>query len=183
MNHHSFEDYYEDLQVSPNADFETIERVYRLLAKRYHPDNTRTGRLERFEAISSAYRVLGNPEKRAAYDVLYEKQKDRYWRIFSEDPSNEGIEDDERIRNQLLSILYRDRRENPSDSSVGIWYLERLTGWPAKILDFHIWYLKEKGCIHRTDSGGFAITASGVDLVDKSNLILTKNRLLPEQTV
>ena len=32
-------DYYEVLQVSRNADFETIERVFRLLAKRYHPDN------------------------------------------------------------------------------------------------------------------------------------------------
>ena len=43
MEQHSFIDYYEDLQVSPNADQETIERVYRLLAKRYHPDNHLTG--------------------------------------------------------------------------------------------------------------------------------------------
>jgi len=34
MNENSFIDYYEDLQVSSNADIETIERVYRLLAKR-----------------------------------------------------------------------------------------------------------------------------------------------------
>jgi curved DNA-binding protein len=31
--------YYETLQLSPNADQATIERVYRLLAKKYHPDN------------------------------------------------------------------------------------------------------------------------------------------------
>ena len=36
MNENSFDDCYEDLQVSSNADQETIERVYRMLAKRYH---------------------------------------------------------------------------------------------------------------------------------------------------
>jgi curved DNA-binding protein len=38
-----FMDYYEILQVSPNADQTTIERVYRLLAKKYHPDNAEEG--------------------------------------------------------------------------------------------------------------------------------------------
>jgi curved DNA-binding protein len=47
-----FEDFYEDLQVSPNADQETIERVYRLLAKRYHPDNSGTGGVEKFDVIT-----------------------------------------------------------------------------------------------------------------------------------
>ena len=37
--HGAFEDYYEMLQISPNADSETIHRVYRILAQRYHPDN------------------------------------------------------------------------------------------------------------------------------------------------
>jgi hypothetical protein len=41
--------------------------------------------------------------------------------------------------------------------------LERLLGCPEKHMEFHIWYLKEKGCIERTDTGGFAITAEGVD--------------------
>jgi curved DNA-binding protein CbpA len=36
-------DYYEILQVSPLADSETIERVFRHLAKRYHPDNQESG--------------------------------------------------------------------------------------------------------------------------------------------
>ena len=48
MDQISFVDYYEDLQISPNADLETIERVYRLLAKRYHPDNQATGSIEKF---------------------------------------------------------------------------------------------------------------------------------------
>ena len=32
-------DYYEVLQISPNADPDTVHRVYRLLAQRFHPDN------------------------------------------------------------------------------------------------------------------------------------------------
>ena len=36
-------DYYELLQISPNAEPETIHRVYRLLAQRFHPDNGQTG--------------------------------------------------------------------------------------------------------------------------------------------
>ncbi len=38
-----FADYYEVLELSPAAETETIHRVYRLLAARYHPDNAQTG--------------------------------------------------------------------------------------------------------------------------------------------
>ena len=41
-------DYYELLQISPNAEPETIHRVYRLLAQRYHPDNRETGNAQKF---------------------------------------------------------------------------------------------------------------------------------------
>ena len=36
-------DYYEVLRIIPKADPDMIHRVYRLLAQRYHPDNTATG--------------------------------------------------------------------------------------------------------------------------------------------
>ena len=58
MAQSSFYDYYEDLQVSPSADLETIERVYRLLAKKFHQDNQTTGNSEKFALISNAYKVL-----------------------------------------------------------------------------------------------------------------------------
>ncbi|MGR9037200.1 MAG: DnaJ domain-containing protein, partial [Gammaproteobacteria bacterium] len=34
-----FVDYYEVLEISPNANSETIDRIFRYLAQRYHPDN------------------------------------------------------------------------------------------------------------------------------------------------
>ncbi len=77
MNQNNLIDYYEDLQVSSNADIETIERVYRLLAKRYHPDNNGTGNAEKFTRIKEAYNVLSDPEKRASFDIKYEKERTR----------------------------------------------------------------------------------------------------------
>ncbi len=62
-------DCYEVLQLSPNADAETISRVYRLLAARYHPDNRETGNSEKFLRLSEAYRILSDLEKRARYDA------------------------------------------------------------------------------------------------------------------
>jgi preprotein translocase subunit Sec63 len=66
-----FEDHYEDLQISPKADQETIERVYRLLAKRYHPDNNDSGSVEKFDIITKAYKVLGQAEGLSARRVQW----------------------------------------------------------------------------------------------------------------
>ena len=58
-------DYYEVLQVNSSAEQETIQRVFRLLAQRFHPDNRETGDERRFREIQDAYSVLNDPEKRA----------------------------------------------------------------------------------------------------------------------
>ena len=49
-------DYYEALQISVTAEPETVHRVYRLLAQRYHPDNGETGSDSKFRQIADAYR-------------------------------------------------------------------------------------------------------------------------------
>lgn len=56
-----FVDYYEVLQISPNADQETVHRVYRIQAQRFHPDNLETGDAGKFRAVAEAYQVLSNP--------------------------------------------------------------------------------------------------------------------------
>jgi DnaJ-class molecular chaperone len=48
-------------QVSDVAEPETINRVYRMLAQRYHPDNRETGNEARFRAITEAYTTLTRP--------------------------------------------------------------------------------------------------------------------------
>ncbi|MGD2150957.1 MAG: DnaJ domain-containing protein [Desulfobacterales bacterium] len=181
MNQDSYVDYYEDLQVSPNADLETIERVYRLLAKRYHPDNSVTGNSERFRIITSAYKVLSDAEKRAAFDAKYEDTLNIKLKTLSKVSSTEGFENDQHIRQAILSVLYIDRRQNPSDSGVGAYHLEKLLKWPEKIMEFHIWYLKEKDWIQRVETGGYAITANGVEVVEENGSISGKDRLLTYQ--
>jgi len=64
-----FPDYYEFLQISPNADSDTIHRVYRFLAARYHPDNPETADTEKFVLLTEAFSVLSSPERRADYDA------------------------------------------------------------------------------------------------------------------
>jgi curved DNA-binding protein CbpA len=49
-----FTDCYEILEISRNANSETIERIFRYLALRYHPDNQDTGDLIRFGEIVEA---------------------------------------------------------------------------------------------------------------------------------
>jgi len=177
-----FEDHYEDLQVSSNADQETIERVYRLLAKRYHPDNNGSGSVEKFDIITKAYKVLSQPEKRAAYDATYAEKKERVLKALAQANAPGGIAADSHIRRQILSVLYIERRQDPEKAGVGLWRFEQLLGWPEKMLEFHTWYLKEKKFIERTDTGGFAITAAGVDEIEKEGMILGKDLLLPEKT-
>jgi curved DNA-binding protein len=181
MNSDRLPDFYEDLQISPNADSETIERVFRLLAKRCHPDNKDTGNADAFTRISSAYKVLGDDEKRAAYDARYEVLKANKWKA-SETSSSKSSENDEHLRKRILSILYVERRNDASSSGVGTWRIEQLIGLPEKILEFHVWYMKEKGWLQRTDTGGYAITAAGVDAVEESEIILSNDRLLPDHS-
>ncbi len=61
-------DYYEILQVHPQAGPEVIEAAWRKLARRYHPDvNKYPDAEERMKEINIAYEILSNPEKRKQY--------------------------------------------------------------------------------------------------------------------
>ncbi len=61
-------DLYRDLGVKRTASPAAIKTAYRELSKKHHPDVKRTGDIDRFRAIDTAYKVLRDPKKRAAYD-------------------------------------------------------------------------------------------------------------------
>src|SRR3990172_6916128 len=66
-----YKDYYEILGVPVNASEEEIKRVYRRLARKYHPDvNKDPESEERFKEIGEAYAVLKDPDKRKRYNAL-----------------------------------------------------------------------------------------------------------------
>jgi curved DNA-binding protein CbpA len=176
----NFDDHYETLQVSPNADADTIDRVFRHLAKRYHPDNQETGDRERFDHLLAAHRVLSDPEQRTRYDLRYEEGRALQWGLAREAASGQVIEDDAIVRERLLSLLYVQRRRDVRNPSIGNIELERLLSLPEAHLEFHIWFLKEKKLVERTERG-FAITALGVEEAEQARSLLTRERLLPEQ--
>jgi molecular chaperone DnaJ len=63
-------DYYDILGADRKADAEEIKKTYRKLALKFHPDKNPGDKTaeEQFKEIGEAYEVLGDPEKRAAYD-------------------------------------------------------------------------------------------------------------------
>jgi molecular chaperone DnaJ len=64
-------DYYEVLGVSRQADIQEIKKAYRRLARELHPDiNDHDPQAEeKFKEATEAYEVLGDPQKRGAYDT------------------------------------------------------------------------------------------------------------------
>ena len=66
-----YQDYYDALDVSRSASQADIQKAYRKLARKYHPDiNKSKDAEERFKTIGEAYEVLKDVEKRKKYDAL-----------------------------------------------------------------------------------------------------------------
>jgi curved DNA-binding protein len=177
VNGDSFIDYYDLMQVSPNADDDTIQRIFRHLAQKWHPDHHQ-GDPDRFKRLVEAHKILSNPETRAAYDVKYQKFWDTKWKLAAEASGSQGFMDDKDVRERMLSLYYVERRSRMHDPGLGEMEVARLLRIPIELIDFHIWYLKEKGWIQRLENGQLAITAPGVDQVESGRLRLTPDRLL-----
>lgn len=66
-----YKDYYKTMGVARDASQDELKRVYRRLARKYHPDVSKEANAEaRFKEVQEAYEVLKDPQKRAAYDQL-----------------------------------------------------------------------------------------------------------------
>jgi curved DNA-binding protein CbpA len=173
----NFVDYYELLQVSPNADTDTIQRVFRHLAKKYHPDHE-TPDEDRFRRLVEAHKVLTDPEARAGYDAAYQEYWSGKWRLVSESGNGAAFNQDRDMRERMLSLFYVQRRRSMALPGLGEYEIARLLGTPVELVEFHLWYLRAKGWIERLDSGMLAISAAGVDQVEQGQLKLGRERLL-----
>lgn len=66
-----YKDYYKIMGVPRDVSQDELKRVYRRLARKYHPDVSKEKDAEaRFKEVQEAYEVLKDPQKRAAYDQL-----------------------------------------------------------------------------------------------------------------
>jgi curved DNA-binding protein CbpA len=168
MASNGYVDYYEILQVSESAEPETINRVYRIFAQRFHPDNQETGNEGRFREITEAYNVLSSPERRAQFDATHQRQRKERWRLVSAGVESENnFELEQIMRLTVLEALYTKRRLEPQNPGIFLLELEKLIGRPREHLEFTIWFLAQKKLIN-TDDARMYLTADGVEFLEKS---------------
>ena len=170
-----FVDYYELLQISPNAEMETIHRVFRMLATRYHPDNAETGDIDKFLLLNKAYETLSDTGLRTDYDAQCQQHNDEPIELFELKEFSLGIDAESNRRMGILCLLYNRRRSNPEDAGLSILEFESLMSFPREHLMFTIWYLKEQAYIRQDDRSDYVISSGGVDYVEAN---LPKNRLV-----
>lgn len=174
MSTEEFVDHYEVLEISPKASSATVERVFRYLAKKHHPDVSEQNDVVYFTQLVEAFEALRDPERRAAYDARYERQKESNAELV--DSANHSG-DDTIERFELLSLLYAQRKRDFKKPGIGIGTIETLVKFPAETVNFHLWYFREKGWVGREESGQFSITADGIDQVDSMNISQASGKL------
>ena len=190
MNKKPFEDYYETLQLSHNAEQLVITKVYRLLAAYYHPDNKQTGDEEKFKSVLRAYEVLSDPARRSRYNLesfgkdsvknkpgtssetrqgVSQSHGDLKAKLSADlnaSLSADGNISERELRKIMLMALYDVRRNSPGSPQLSLLVLSELLGCSIENLEFSNWYLKEKGFIKISESADFSITIAGVDYVE-----------------
>jgi curved DNA-binding protein CbpA len=180
MSEERTEDYYEVLQVSESAEPETISRVFRMLAQRFHPDNQETGNESRFRTILEAHTVLSDPEKRAQYDVVHQQRRQDRWRLVATGAEVENdFEMEQAVRLTLLEALYTKRRVESTNPGIFYRELERLIGRPREHLEFTIWYLLQKNFVTIDDKSCLILTVEGAEYLENSYRIKLQQKRLP----
>ena len=113
--------YYEILEVNKNASPEIIDKAYKTLAKKYHPDlqseeNKKQGE-EIFKQINEAYEVLSNQEKRKQYDMTLEENS----------PLNEQIEELYHENVDLKQQIYNMRKNSNNTTNEAHYYKKEVS--------------------------------------------------------
>lgn len=106
--------YYDILQVNQNASPEIIEKAYKTLAKKYHPDlqpeENKKQAEEILKDINEAYKILSNPISKANYD---NSLKENY---ISEEDYENLYNQNEVLKNKLNNIYQKEKNINNINS-------------------------------------------------------------------
>lgn len=159
-------DHYEILRVRPDADEETIERVYRTLADRFNPDNPATGDPDTFLRVREAWETLSDQTRRAEYNALRQHSTgpSRFWLRGGE--FFDGVRGAQNRKLALLCILYRKRIGTHDWPGLTILDLEQLTGCTREEITSALWYLCEKQWAVKGEFTTYSITVDGFDFVE-----------------
>src|SRR6202171_385772 len=164
-------DCYEIMQLNPRADADTIHRVHRILAQRYHPDTPDTGDSEMFIRLNAAAQILADPERRAKYDARYRATKQLQWKIFDQAEASLGPQAEKSKRRGVLGLLHAKALHNPERASLTAVEFEDLLGCPREHLQAAFWYLKGKGQIVRGDNEHNTIPVLGLEEIESHSFL------------
>ena len=109
-------DYYKILGVSEDADVKEIKTKYRKLAMKYHPDRNPDDKKaeEMFKAISEAYEILGDENKRKEYDEKRKNKGNAGSQRFGEKKSSRAEQNSESAKRGAQEF-FRNFSANPND--------------------------------------------------------------------
>src|SRR5258706_4327586 len=161
-----FVDWYEILGVAPDANDETIKRVFHLVASRSHPDNQDSGDLDRFLKVKTAFEVLSDTQRRKAFDEELRAHNKEPLPVFLSREFADGVGGEHNRRLGMLCLLYNQRKLNPVVPSLSVLQLERLMFMPREHLEFTVWYLRQKKLVQTDDRSSLTITSEGIDYVE-----------------
>lgn len=105
--------YYEVLEVNLDASIDDINKSYKRLALKYHPDKYKLDEGERFKKINEAYQILKDPQQRMLYDALCKDdsfQKKGFQNI--------GFENIQSFFQMILSLILKFSQKKPETSNV-----------------------------------------------------------------
>ena len=168
MDESAFVDYYELMQISPNAEAEIIKGVYLLLAARCHPNAPETIEDDRVALLNDAKQILLNPASRTAYDLTYQAKRDEPLEHSNLNAFTADIAGESDRRMGILALLYTRRRSHGDHPGMSLLEFESQMSFPREQLMFTIWYLQSKEMIQRGEESDYAITVAGVDYVEQN---------------
>ena len=106
--------YYEILQINQNASPEIIDKAYKTLAKKYHPDlqeeSNKKEAEEILKEINEAYEILSDPNKKALYDQNLKNE------TISQEEYDEIYEENQNLKN-AINNMQNSRYTNPRTNS------------------------------------------------------------------
>lgn len=115
--------YYEILEVNRLASSEVIEKAYRVLVQKYHPDKqqgiAKTYCENKMQEINEAYEVLSNPFLKEQYDAEIQKEEIGRNKIYQGQQNfyQEQQEEIEQEQQEQQNIFNRRKRKNKIDNS------------------------------------------------------------------
>ena len=131
------ENLYDILEVSEKASDEIIEKAYRVLAKKYHPDlQTSENRIdaeEKMKKINKAYEILSDKNKREVYDIELQKEREQ---VQTDKYTVKNINNENNDVNYKQYSDKKEYEENDTNEKYGDWrdLYSKLTKKEQKVL-------------------------------------------------